>query len=364
MLAALAVAMLVAATSGGVAKDLVEPGPSLRYQRPSGPLLVTLPSGDVLAIGGNLRFGHYTEAERLSLGGRHWKSAGTVPSKDVGWLADAALLRDGRVLVIDVRGGSSLYDPARNLWRAGPPLTTVKGWAALAALADGTALASGGCCVDGKENALDVAEVYDPKLDRWTAVQPMHIGSVGHRLLALPDGRALAVGGVMSKVQHPAFVGGADVFDPRCGCWKAIGRSLPHNGNAITSVLMDGRVLFAGGQNAWNEPSTAAAILDPKTDTVTPAQPLPLKCIGHTAALLPDARVLVVCMDLLARPNILTFQPDRGTWEVLGSPRRDLFGATLAALPDGRALLVGGSGSKGTAAGVAIIDPRRGDRAK
>ena len=158
--AALALATLVAfAAVISDAKDLITPGPPLRYQRPTSPLLIVLPSGDLIAMGGDLRYGHYAEAERLPANGRRWRSAGTAPTKGSALLADAALLRDGRVLVIDLQGGSSLYDPARNRWRVGPPVGAVRGKAALAALPDGTALASGGCCAEKSSDALSAAEI-------------------------------------------------------------------------------------------------------------------------------------------------------------------------------------------------------------
>ncbi len=57
------------------------------------------------------------------------------------------------------------------------------------------------------------------------------------------------------------------------------------------------------------------------------------------------------------KASIVVLTPDLRTWEVLGTSRRDVTGATVVALPDGSAMLVGGADSKGRAGDVEIIDP-------
>ena len=60
------------------------------------------------------------------------------------------------------------------------------------------------------------------------------------------------------------------------------------------TLLQNGHVLLAGGQDSPTSSTAAADIFDPVTMSITPAAPMKIARSGHTATLLLDGRVLVV----------------------------------------------------------------------
>jgi uncharacterized repeat protein (TIGR01451 family) len=103
------------------------PGPTKLYNDSS--LYETwtkLPDGDILSydLGDNLGAGS-TEAQRLDTSTMTWGDAGTVPvvlQSSRPSIGAAVLLPDGRIFQIGGNSNTALYDPATNIWTAGPVL--------------------------------------------------------------------------------------------------------------------------------------------------------------------------------------------------------------------------------------------------
>ena len=67
--------------------------------------------------------------------------------------------------------------------------------------------------------------------------------------------------------------------------------------NASLTLLSDGRVLAAGGENYWSKdslPYSTTEIFDPQTNSWSPGPDLSVLRAGATATLMPDGRVLLV----------------------------------------------------------------------
>jgi len=116
--------------------------------------------------------------------------------------------------------------------------------------------------------------------------------------------------------------------------------------DASATVLADGRVLVAGGEEAGLNTLASAEIYDPATDTWQPAGSMAESRNRHTATLLPNGKVLVI--GGYRRSPTLTFSqraelydPTTNTWSVmvtqLSSPRAQ-HAAEL--LPGGTEILV------------------------
>ena len=110
----------------------------------------------------------------------------------------AATLPDGRVLVVSRTGAASedpftseLLDPANGSWIETASLPRQTWFDQMVALTDGTVLAVG--TFEGDVETSPVAYVYDPAADSWNGVQGLT--GLGFDLVALSDGRALAIGG-------------------------------------------------------------------------------------------------------------------------------------------------------------------------
>jgi N-acetylneuraminic acid mutarotase len=135
------------------------------------------------------------------------------------------------------------------------------------------------------------------------------------------------------------------------------------------TMLSNGKVLVAGGDDDSGYPTASAEIYDPVAGTWTAIESMTISRIYHTATLLPNGTVLVAggmggsagdAVGIQASAEI--YDPVGDTWTATGSMTisRDYHSATL--LPNGTVLVVGGEGgyyTPGTTS-AEIYDPAAG----
>jgi hypothetical protein len=120
-----------------------------------------------------------------------------------------------------------------------------------------------------------------------------------HTATTLRDGRVLIAGG-MSKdgwvpgqglpVAPPALL----VYDPMTGAFAPAGPMVTARTWHTATLLADGRVLIAGGEDASEAFPTSAELFDPTTGACSSAGSMGTARAWHVAALLADGRVLLV----------------------------------------------------------------------
>ncbi len=162
-------------------------------------------------------------------------------------------------------------------------------------LPDGTVLIAGGRI--GTADWVSSAELYDPSAGRWTGTGEMVEARHGQTATLLADGRVLLAGG---SETDPAV--SSELYDPGTGTWTATGAMLVGRRGRHDSVneghtailLLDGRVLVAGGGPGGRHDLAAAELYDPGTGEWTATDPMLGPRGNHTATLLPDGDVLVV----------------------------------------------------------------------
>jgi hypothetical protein len=188
-------------------------------------------------------------------------------------------------------------------------------------LADGAVLVSGGEASDLKRlpRLLASAEIYDPGRDAWSGAGSMALARRGHTATVLADGRVLVVGGMGPG----GVVAAAELYDPVARAWSpASGPSTPRHGHTATR-LGDGRVLVAGG------------VAVDATDAAGP-----LASLGSAEVYDPGASA-----------------SGSGTWSAAGSMSRPRAFASATLLPDGRVLVLGGTGPTGSLTSADLYDP-------
>lgn len=232
-----------------------------------------------------------------------------------------------------------------------PDLLTPRSGAVVVTLADGRVLIAG-----GDSARVTTAEVFDPATGRSVSTGPLvSADSLALNSAAvLRDGRVLLVGD--ARPFDSPFFAVAQVFDPTTLQFQPTGAQVTPRAGGVLALLADGRVLLTGGTppNDLNTTLASAEVFDPETNTFSVTGAMGTARWGHAAVSLADGRVLVMGgLDSLSSAEV--YDPDTGTFTPAGSmgwiagTMTNMTGQGLAfALPDGRAVVVGQSGTKPT----------------
>ena len=205
---------------------------------------------------------------------------------------------------------------------AAPDLPTPMG-GTLVTLADGRVLVIGG----------GGALVYDPSTGASVSAGPMvspdrWVSSV----VRLKDGRVLIIGDAVNQI-----------FDPTTMQFAEVGPSVTRRSGGTAALLLDGRVLIAGGLpaggNAGVDPALRSAeIFDPVTLTSSPTGSIGTSTGGGPMVTLPDGRVFMA-----TDPAAEIYDPATGTFGP-ASTTSSGGGGRPVVLPDGRVVLAGSTG--------------------
>jgi N-acetylneuraminic acid mutarotase len=156
-------------------------------------------------------------------------------------------------------------------------------------------------------------------------------------------------GGESSFADSFAATAAVEVYDPAAETWSQAASLLTARQNHTATLLPNGKVLVAGGMAPPNNsmPMTNAEIYDPVANTWTAAAPMTSPRISHTATLLPNGKVLIVGGTggpAMPAPvdSAEIYDPATNTWSPAASlpAARTLHSATL--LANGNVLIAGG----------------------
>jgi hypothetical protein len=204
----------------------------------------------------------------------------------------------------DNLNSAELYDPRTGKFTRTGSMSISRRGHTSTLLADGRVLIAGGAqsSAGGDSPALDTAETYSPATGKFTPTGTMASGHDIHTATLLQDGRVLIAGGLNQESQVAST---AELFDPLTGTFIATG-SLTHALQSHTATLLaDGQVLVAGGYEMTYETTAAgwkvktmgalasAELYNPKTGKFGDAGSMTIARLSHTATLLLDGRVLI-----------------------------------------------------------------------
>ena len=243
-------------------------------------------------------------------------------------------------------------------WQPAGSMSQARHGASSVLLTSGTVLVSGGSDASGAHNSVELfgADAM------FTPAEPMTQARTDHASVALPDGRVLVIGGrleVPATGDAPASstaLADAETFS--AGAWTPVGSlNEPRWGHTAT-VLDDGRVVIAGGENAIG-PVASVEIFDPASGQFTVGGTLSSPRKGHAAARLADGRVLLAggFDGTSVLSSIDVFTPATGIVSTLGALDTPRAGLSATTLLDGKVLFFGGFDGTNELATSAVFDP-------
>ena len=202
---------------------------------------------------------------------------------------------------------SEIFDPRARQWQSAAPIDHISEASTIVALRNGGALLVHHAQSDDDKIG---AEIYDPDADEWTIVSGMRGARGDPKAVALSDGRALVVGAAIGEGEHivQAVKSSAEIYDPDTGAWTPTGDMVGARVRfSALTLLPDGRALASGGvgrgDGAELQMSTTE-IYDPKTNAWTRGPDMAEPRYDHSATALPDGRVLIA--------GGVTIHPDTG----------------------------------------------------
>ena len=329
---------------------------SSMVQPRSGHTATLLSDGKVLIAGGMRRNqDFYKSAELYDPSSEKFSPTGEMSIGRVGHVA--ILLRSGKVLVAGgwighvCTDSAELYDPANGKFTSlTAKMTTPRGDARATLLGNGDILITGG----GEANSpggIASSELFRTADMSFHALPPMHFARVSHTATLMRDGRVLIVGGRGEKVNAVA-----EIFDPKTERFTETGSLATARYKHTAGLLPGGRVLVAGGSDErdWSVNLTSAEIYDPKTGKFSAAPSL-----NRARFKLPEEAALLESGELLVAggsSKVELFDERAGRFAVASgeiSGPRHFMSETL--LHDGTVLLAGGYANNDRATAQAWI---------
>jgi hypothetical protein len=261
----------------------------------------------------------------------------------------------GKVAVVDVKivspsGTTAILAKAFRYTSAGlgtpwaqKPMAKVRGEnPGVTVLQDGRVLVAGGTTVpDSTTDAVNTAELYTRKTDKVVpTANTMSTARWQSAAITLLDGRALVIGGACGSDGSTCGAGSdptlADLFDPKTDKFTTSKSKLNKLRVYPRAILMvDGRVFITSS----NDPSVE--IYDPDKDTFTLVAHADSHKFGFIVRL-RDGRLLLGGGDG-GEKKVETFDTDTGTFATVGALGIGRSMLTAHTLPDGRAIVIGGS---------------------
>ena len=314
------------------------------------PSATLLQNGQVLVVGGYHRGLIVGVAELYNPTTGTFSTTGSLNTARYGHTA--TLLNNGKVLISGGRNtagviaSTELYDPATGTFSVSASESCACGGVPTL-LPNGTVLFSGG--FNGSV-AIATAEIYNPATGTFSPTGNLQVARAGPSSTLLTSGKVLVAGGVFFTGTPPYnlvanYLASAEIYDPVTGKFTLTGSlNTARSGNTAT-VLGNGTVLMAAGQNngANGGYLASAEIYNPATGKFTVTGSLNTSRILHTAHLLASGEVLIVAGNFHGSiASCELYHPATGTFSSAASMNTPRQGHSSVLLPNGQVLAAGG----------------------
>lgn len=285
-------------------------------------------------------------------------------------LQTLTLLPNGKVLASAGEGAgyfsvatAELYDPALGTWMNTGSLAADRYGHTATWLGNGQVLVAGGIQSFSTFGNIASTELYNPTNGTWTANNPMTTSRYGHTATLLGNGKVLVTGGQAHDSTGYTTLASAELYDPNLGLWTLTG-TMPNAHMFHTATLLtNGWVLVAGGEDNNGSSLTNADLYNSASGLWTKTGSMTTQRSSHTATLLPDGKVLVAggfdgSFNLLASAEL--YDPALGTWTATEAMIARRAGAVAMLLTNGLVLVTGGDGDAGVLSSAELYDPASG----
>jgi hypothetical protein len=204
--------------------------------------LTLLSNGKVLAAGGaNCGNGGLLSAELYNPATGTWTATGTMTGGNQS--TGAVLLQNGRVFVV---GNDNLYNPSTGNWAAAAK-DPIGGEAPAVLLPNGDVFAAG---------TIQGDSIYNPSTEQWTTFAPPPCTTSRQNCegggALLNTGKVLVAGGITQVPGQRYLIdetnGLAALLDPSTLTWTTTASMKVSRVGETVTVLLNGEVLFAGGE--------------------------------------------------------------------------------------------------------------------
>jgi N-acetylneuraminic acid mutarotase len=165
-----------------------------------------------------------------------------------------------------------IYDPILNKWQEGQPMPSPRG-ALTARFIDGVLYAVGG---ENDNDTWSTNYAYDPVTNKWTEKAPMPTARQ-HVASAVVDGKLYVIGGRYSNDSFTANLGSNEVYDPKYNTWTSLQPMPTNRSSPAAASSVDGDIYVFGGELAFttNTVYNVTEKYDSKTNKWTSEQSMP-----------------------------------------------------------------------------------------
>jgi WD40 repeat protein len=258
------------------------------------------------------------------------------------------------VRTIITLSSAELFEPNRGAsgsFVATGPMNTARLYHSATLLKDGRVLVAGGSSdISAAATIFASAELYDRSKRQFSNTGAMLDARTGHTATLLADGKVLIAGGDDGTTS----LSSSELYDPVSGEFSDTGAMNIPRDNCTATLLANGKVLIAGGfqllpdfsGNALN----TAELYDPATGSFSMTGTMTSAREFHTATLLPDGRVLITGggdNNGNGADTAELYDPTTGQFSSAGKMTTSRYVHLAAALGDGDVLLAGGIDNRG-----------------
>jgi hypothetical protein len=230
--------------------------------------------------------------------------------------------------------------------------------------------------ISSKNSAVTIAtmpqgqwQVYLPLVRRddvilFNRTDDMESARLLHTATLLANGKVLVAGGAYTLTSMTPDLRTAELYDPTTSEWYPTGSLHEAREGHSAALLPDGKVLVAGGlkNNGVSVMLTSAELYDPTTGTWNLTGNMNIPRYGHKAILLLNGKVLVIGGYDFAKGWIKEtelYDPITGIWSLAGDLYYARMGHSATLLPNGKVLVVGGQ-SEWASGSAELYDPDTG----